>query len=141
MALEAAIAKAQGARSLEKKAYEDRLDVLKDRSFDLGRLRGDFDMARETYFMYEKKAEEARVSRAMDEENIVNAGIIQEASAPVIPLAPQPPDLGAGLGRWPAPSSAWPIALVLEFFSLTLKDEHDVEQFLQVPVLATVRHF
>jgi capsular polysaccharide biosynthesis protein len=33
------------------------------------------------------------------------------------------------------------LAMVLEFFSLTIKDERDIEQFLQVPVLATVRHF
>jgi len=139
VALESARAK-RAALLIEKKGYDDRLDVLKDRSFDLARLRGDFDLTRETYFMYEKKAEEARVSRAMDEENIVNAGIIQEAKPPVIPLprnlllwGPAAAATGAILGM--------AIALVLEFFSLTLKDEYDVERFLQVPVLATVRHF
>jgi capsular polysaccharide biosynthesis protein len=33
------------------------------------------------------------------------------------------------------------VAFVLEFFNLTVKDEQDVERFLQVPVLATIRHF
>ena len=33
------------------------------------------------------------------------------------------------------------LALGLEFFNLTIKDENDVERFLQVPVLATVSHF
>ena len=98
VAVEAATAKRK-ALIAEKKSYEDRLDVLKDRTFDLGRLRGDFDLARETYFMYEKKAEEARVSRAMDEENIVNAGVIQEAEPADHPAAPQSPDLGSGVGR------------------------------------------
>jgi uncharacterized protein involved in exopolysaccharide biosynthesis len=90
--------------------------------------------------MYEKKAEEARVSRAMDEQNIVNAGVIQEANAPLIPLprnllmwGPVSAAAGAVLGL--------ALAMVLEFFSLTIKDERDIEQFLQVPVLATVRHF
>ena len=124
----------------EKKAYEERLDVLKDRSFDLARLRGEFDLARENYFMYEKKSEEARVSRAMDEENIMNAGIVQQAMPPVIPLP-------RNLLIW-GPVSAMAggilgiaLALVLDFFNLTIKDENDVERFLQVPVLATVRHF
>lgn len=139
VALEAATAKRKALIG-EKKSYEARLDVLKDRSFDLGRLRGDFDIARETYFMYEKKAEEARVSRAMDDENIVNAGVVQEANAPVIPLprnllvwGPASATAGVVLG--------FALALVLEFFTLTIKDERDVERFLQVPVLATVRHF
>jgi uncharacterized protein involved in exopolysaccharide biosynthesis len=139
VAVEAAGAK-RVALIKEKKSYEDRLDVLKGRTFDLARVRGDYDLARETYFMYEKKAEEARISQAMDEENIVNAGIVQEASAPVIPLprnlltlGPIAAVAGAALGV--------ALALVLEFFSLTIKDERDIEQFLQVPVLATVRHF
>ena len=139
VAVESAIAKRK-ALIAEKKSYEDRLEVLKARTFDIGRLRGDYDLAREIYFMYERKAEEARVSRAMDEQNIVNAGVVQEASAPVIPLprnllmwGPVSAAAGAVLGL--------AVALVLEFFSLTIKDERDIEQFLQVPVLATVRHF
>jgi len=139
VALEALTAKKKSLLN-EKKAYDARLEVLKDRSFDLARLRGNFDLTRDNYFMYEKKAEEARVSRAMDEENIANAGIVQEATPPVIPLP-------RGLLIWgPLAAAAGAIlgaalALVLEFFSLTIKDERDIEQFLQVPVLATVRHF
>jgi uncharacterized protein involved in exopolysaccharide biosynthesis len=103
-------------------------------------LRGEYDLARENYLMYEKKAEEARVSRAMDDENIVNAGVVQQALPPVIPLprnlliwGPVSAMAGAVLGL--------ALALGLEFFNLTIKDENDVERFLQVPVLATVRHF
>lgn len=124
----------------EKKSYEARLEILKDRTFDLGRLRGDFDLARETYSMYQRKAEEARVSRAMDEENIVNAGMIQPPVAPAISLprnllmwGPLSAAAGALLGV--------ALALALEFFNVTIKDENDVERFLQVPVLATVRQF
>jgi uncharacterized protein involved in exopolysaccharide biosynthesis len=135
-----AIAAKRSALLEEKKAYEQRLQVLKDRSFDYQRLRGEFEVARDNYFMYEKKAEEARVSRAMDEENIVNAGIIQQARPPLIALP-------RNLLMW-GPVSAMAgcllgvaLALALEFFNPTLKDETDVERFLQVPVLATVRHF
>jgi uncharacterized protein involved in exopolysaccharide biosynthesis len=136
---EAAAAKRR-ALAQEKKSYEARLDVLKDRSFELGRLRGDFDLARDTYLMYEKKAEEARVSRAMDEQKIVNATVLQEAMQPLIP---QPRGLlmaaaASGLGGLVLGIA---VAFVLEFFNLTVKDEQDVERFLQVPVLATIRHF
>jgi capsular polysaccharide biosynthesis protein len=33
------------------------------------------------------------------------------------------------------------LAFVLEFFNVTIQDEKDIERFLQVPVLATVRQF
>jgi uncharacterized protein involved in exopolysaccharide biosynthesis len=138
-ALEAAIAKRKTLLE-EKKSYEKRLDVLKDASFDLTRLRGDNDLAKDTYFMYEKKSEEARVSQAMDEENIVNASVVQVPTPPVIPLprnlliwGPVSAMAGAILGV--------AIALALDFFNLALDDEREVERFLQVPVLATVRHF
>jgi uncharacterized protein involved in exopolysaccharide biosynthesis len=136
---DAAMAKRR-ALMQEKKSYESRLTILKDRSFELGRRRGDFDLARDTYFMYEKKAEEARVSRAMDEEKIVNAGVVQDAVPPVLA---QPRGLliataASGIGGLVLGIA---VAFLLEFFNLTVKDEHDVERFLQVPVLATIRHF
>jgi uncharacterized protein involved in exopolysaccharide biosynthesis len=136
---EAAVAKRR-AVAHEVKSYEARLNVLKDRTFDLGRLRGDFDLAREAYLMYEKKAEEARVSRAMDENNIANASIVQEAMQPVLA---QPRGLltiaaASGMGGLVLGIA---VAFMLEFFNLTVKDEQDVERFLQVPVLATIRHF
>jgi uncharacterized protein involved in exopolysaccharide biosynthesis len=136
---EAAMAK-RSALAKERKSYEARLDLLKSRTFDLGRLRTDFDLARDTYLMYEKKAEEARVSRAMDDQNIVNASVVQEAMQPMIA---QPRGLltiaaASGLGGLILGVA---VAFMLEFFNLTVKDEQDVERFLQVPVLATIRHF
>lgn len=137
--LEAAVTKRKTLLE-EKKSYEKRLEVLKDAQFELVRLRGNNDIAKENYFMYEKKAEEARVSQAMDEENIVNASIVQNPTPPVIPLprnlltwGPAAAMAGALLGV--------ALALALDFFNLTLDDEREVERFLQVPVLATVRHF
>ena len=140
MAVEAATAKRK-ALITEKKSYEERLDVLEGPDLRPGRLRGDFDLARETYFMYEKKAEEARVSRAMDEENIVNAGVVQEAKAPDHPAAAQPPDLGTGVGHGRGLPSASPSPSSSSSSASPSRTSATSEQFLQVPVLATVRHF
>lgn len=139
VALEATTAK-RSAIAEEKKSYDARLDVLKSRSFELGRLRGDFDLARETYFMYEKKAEEARVSKAMDDERMLNAGIVQEATPPIIPL-PRGLLIAGALSGIAGTVLGVAVAFVLEFLNLTIKDERDVERFLQVPVLATIRQF
>lgn len=139
VALDAAIAKRASVMN-EKKSYEARLDVLKDRSFDLGRLRGDFEMARDTYFLYERKAEEARVSKAMDEEKLANAAILQEAIAPIVPL-PRGLALAGAISGVAGVILGVALAFGLEFFNVTIQDEKDVERFLQVPVLATVRQF
>lgn len=138
-ALDAAIAR-RATIEKEKQSYQARLDVLKDRTFELGRLRGDFDLARDTYLMYERKAEEARVSRAMDEEKIVNASIVQPASAPVLPM-PRGLVTAAGISGVAGLVLGVAAAFLLEFFNVTIQDEKDVERFLGVPVLATVRHF
>jgi uncharacterized protein involved in exopolysaccharide biosynthesis len=136
---DAAVAKRQ-AFAQEKKSYEARLDILKHRTFDLGRLRTDFDLARDAYLMYEKKAEEARVSRAMDEQNIVNASVVQEAMQPVLALPRGLLTIAAASGIGGLVLGV-AVAFLLEFFNLAVKDEQDVERFLQVPVLATIRHF
>jgi polysaccharide biosynthesis transport protein len=139
VALEAMTAK-RDAIAEEKRSYDARLDVLKNRSFELGRLRGDFDLARETYFMYEKKAEEARVSKAMDDERMLNAGIVQEAMPPIIPL-PRGLLTAVAMSGIAGTALGVAVAFILEFLNLTVKDERDVERFLQVPVLATIRQF
>jgi uncharacterized protein involved in exopolysaccharide biosynthesis len=124
----------------EKKSYEARLEKLKDSSFEVGRLRSAFDRARDTYAMYEKKAEEARVSHAMDEEKIINASVVQAAMPPVLA---QPRGLllataASGVGSLILGIA---VAFLLDFFNPTFRDEQDVERFLQVPTLATIRHF
>jgi uncharacterized protein involved in exopolysaccharide biosynthesis len=139
VALQGAMAK-RATVMTEKKSYEDRLNVLKDRSFELGRLRSTFDLARDNYIMYEKKAEEARVSRAMDEERIVNAALIDPASAPVLPQ-PRGLLIATAVSGMAGLVFGVALAFALEFFNLTIKDEKDAERFLGVPVLATVRQF
>ncbi len=120
--------------------HQVRLKVLKNNSFDLGRLRKEFDTARDTYLLYQQKGEEARISQAMDKEKIINVGIIQEAFPPVLPL-------GRGLIMALALAAISGLVLgvgsvfALEFLNVTIKHEDDVERFLEVPVLATIRQF
>jgi len=138
-AVDAAMAR-KVAIDRERKSYIDRLQVLKDRTFELGRLRGEFDLAREAYQLYERRAEEARVSRAMDEEKIVNASLVQEASAPTVPL-PRGLAMAGAVSGVAGLVLGIALAFALEFLNTTIQDEKDIERFLQVPVLATVRQF
>ena len=120
--------------------YQARLNVLKNRSLDIEKLQQEFNSARDIYLLNTKKAEESRISTAMDEEKMINVGIIQEAFAPVLPL-------GRGLTMALALAAISGLVLgvgsafALEFLNVTIKHEDDVERFLEVPVLATIRQF
>jgi len=120
--------------------YRARLDVLKDSTFELGRLRKQFDHTRETYLLYLRKAEEARISTAMDDEKLINAAVIEKASPPLFPLG-RGLAMAAALAAISGLALGIMIAFGLEFFNSTIKDEDDVERFLGVPVLATISHF
>jgi len=120
--------------------YKARLDLLNDSTFASTRLRKQFEEARDIYFLYSKKSEESRISTAMDEEKMINVGIMQEAVPPVLPL-------GRGLALALAMAGTAGLALgvsiafALEFFNLTIKSEDDIDRFLGVPCLATIRQF
>ena len=111
------------------------------RAIGLVRLRQENSIARENFLLYRKKAEEARIAAAMDEQKLINTGIMQKAPVPVLPT-------GRGLGHRSSPSARLPVsslgvgsAFTLEFFNSSVQHENDVERFLQVPVLATIREF
>lgn len=120
--------------------YQARLNVLKNRSLDLERLQQEFNTVRDTYLLTTKKAEESRISQAMDEEKMINVGIIEEAFAPVLPLGG---DLTMALALAAISGLILGVgsAFALEFLNVTIKHEDDVERFLEVPVLATIRQF
>jgi uncharacterized protein involved in exopolysaccharide biosynthesis len=137
--LDALVGRQQAIRR-ERTSYEARLNVLKDRTFGLAAVRSEYDLARDAYQMYEKRAEEARVSKAMDDEKIVHASIVQEASKPMIPL-PRGLAMAGAVSGVAGIVLGVVLAFGLEFFNVTIQDEKDVERFLQVPVLATVKQF
>ena len=120
--------------------FRARLDILKDSTFGLGMRRRQFDHTRETFQLYLKKAEEARISTAMDDEKLINVAVIEKASPPVIPLG-RGLAMAAALAAISGLALGIMIAFGLEFFNSTIKDEDDVERFLGVPVLATISHF
>jgi len=120
--------------------YHARLAVLKNKSFEVERLRKEFEEARNTYQLYTKKVEEARISGAMNEDKIVNVGIIQAASDTAPPVG-QGLKIALALGVGAGLALGIGIAFALEFFNSTIKNEDDIERFLQVPVLATIRRF
>ena len=124
----------------ETNSYAGRLDVLKAKAIGLVRLRQENSIARENFLLYRKKAEEARIAAAMDEQKLINTGIMQKAPVPVLPTG-RGLAIALAFGTLAGLSLGVGSAFTLEFFNSSVQHENDVERFLQVPVLATIREF
>lgn len=67
-------------------AMSRELDQLNAKAFEIERLRRDTQAAEESYSLYRKKHEEARISAAMDQEKIINVTVAQKAQRPLRPM-------------------------------------------------------
>lgn len=113
------------------------LDQLNLKGYEVQHLQEMLTNRKEAYALYSKKAEEARISGAMDQENLVNVKVTDRALAPLTPMGSNAAMLlvlaaiiGAGLGVGGA--------LTLEYIRPTFHTEIDVERHLQLPVLALI---
>jgi len=62
------------------------LERLNEKAFELERLQREAEAAEESYLLYRKKHEEARISAAMDQQKIINVSVAQPAQKPLKPL-------------------------------------------------------
>src|SRR5215475_6155614 len=115
----------------------------KQKSFEYDRLLQDVAANKNALALYTQKAEEARISNAMDERKFSNAVILEKATPPlertgVSGLSPWiliPGTLILSMGV------AIGAAVLIDFSDTTLKDEADIEGQIGLPVLATVKHY
>lgn len=92
----------------------------------------------ENYRLYVKRMEEARITQAMDRENIVNVSIAEAALPPIKPISPKPVlnmALALGIGL----IGAIGLAFISEFLGRNFNKSEDAEQYLQLPVLSSIR--
>ena len=92
--------------------------------------------AQENYLLYVKKKEEARMNDALDERGIVNVAIVEQPTAPALPVLSAWTVLalgllGAGIGGAGA-------AFVADHLDPAFRDPEDVRAYLNVPVLASL---
>jgi uncharacterized protein involved in exopolysaccharide biosynthesis len=120
-------------------AYSSVAAEKKRKSYEYDRLQQEVNAKKEALGLYKKKAEEARISEAMDERKFGNASILERAT---------PPLQRAGFSPWITVLATILIsiavavagAFAIEFFNTTLKDEADVEGKIGLPVLATIQY-
>jgi uncharacterized protein involved in exopolysaccharide biosynthesis len=117
--------------------YKESLEKLNKIEVELNQLQQEVDVDRQSYQLYLKKFEEARISNAMDMEKITNVSVLQPASRPLKPVSPKVLlnmvisfilGITGGLG----------LALFIEYLDDSFEKPEDAEDVLQTPVLASI---
>ena len=147
-------------RDLEEKVLASRLSALKSRTRfegaraisaemrervqDLGladvqkqALLREVTAASDAYLLYRKKAEEARIAAAMDENKITNVAIGELASGRGAPVGP-PKNLSLLFAVMVGLVSGVGGAFLREFFDGSIKTEHEIRSSVDLPVLGSI---
>jgi uncharacterized protein involved in exopolysaccharide biosynthesis len=92
--------------------------------------------AEETYLLYAKKSEQARMSDALDERSIVNVAIVESPSVPVLPKYSAWTFFVIGLLAAGTTSTA--LAFAADYLDPAFRTPEEVVAYLNVPVLASL---
>jgi polysaccharide chain length determinant protein (PEP-CTERM system associated) len=124
----------QSAQSAE---YDQELKGLNRIEVELSQLKQEVDVDRENYQLYLSKFEESRISDAMDAEKMANVSLIEAAQPPMMPVSPKV-FLNIILSIFLGSFGGLGLAFFLEYLDDSLENDSDVEECLQLPVLASI---
>jgi uncharacterized protein involved in exopolysaccharide biosynthesis len=124
--------------ALEQQIDAYRADLLALGKKDLGQqdLLRNAKSEEANYLLYVNKREEARISDALDQKRIVNASIVEKATAPALPSG-FGPALMLFIGLFVAGSSGVGAAFLKQYISSSFRNPEDVELVLGIPLLAS----
>ena len=92
--------------------------------------------AEDTYLLYAKKSEEARIGDALDERGIVNVTL---AEAPIVPVLPKhSASIVVLLGLLAAGASSTLLAFTVDYLNPGFRSPEEVVAYLHAPVLASL---
>ena len=124
----------QGAQLAD---YQRRLEELNQIETEFARLQQGVEIDRQNYELYLSKFEQSRISEAMDTQKIANVSLIEPAKAPLKPVGPNI-RLNMLLAVFTGGFGGLGLAFVSEYLDDSLEKDEDVENHLDVPVLASV---
>jgi uncharacterized protein involved in exopolysaccharide biosynthesis len=116
------------------------MSLLNQKSSEFQRLKQAVQINQQNQTVYQKKSEEARISEAMDRENLLNVAIAERAALPLRPMSSGVP-VALMLAAFTGIAVGVGGAFGIEFFNSSFKTEREVEEQLGLPVLATIEHF
>ena len=112
----------------------------KRKGFDYDSLLREVTTKKDNLDLYKKKAEEARISDAMDERKFSNAYILDRATLP-LPRAGRNPLVLMIIALIGAAGAAVAVAFGIEYLDTTVRNEGDIENQIGLPVLATIQYY
>ena len=110
------------------------------KGYEYDRLLREVTSKRDSLKLYKQKAEEARISDAMDERKFSNAYILEKATLP-LKKAGRPFMTLLIIALIGAAGVAIGAAFGIEFFNRTVRNEADIEEQIGLPVLATIQYY
>jgi uncharacterized protein involved in exopolysaccharide biosynthesis len=113
------------------------LKHLNDFEVELEDLNRNVQLASTNFFSYAEALEQARMDEALDKQRITNVAIAQQATLAEKPISPSKVVVGA-FSLLLALTGATALVLGFEKFDSRLRTEEQVEQLLDLPVLAAV---
>jgi len=117
--------------------YQKGLEKLNRLEVGFDRLQQEVEVERQNYRLYLTKLEQSRISNAMDREKIANVRLIEPAKLGVKPVSPNK-RLNMVLAIFLGGFGALGLAYISEILADSLEKEEDVENYLRVPVLASI---
>jgi polysaccharide chain length determinant protein (PEP-CTERM system associated) len=124
-------------QSSQRNEYDQELGELNRIEVELNQLKQDVDVHRRNYQLYLSKIEESRISDAMDAEKMSNVSLIEKAQPPIKPVSPKV-FLNFILSIFLGSFGGLGLAFFLEYLDDSLESNRDVEEYLQLPVLASI---
>jgi len=119
------------------KDFRKRLEKLNQVEAELNQLNQEVYANRQNYNLYLNKFEESRISSAMDTEKITNINLIDPAKTPLEPVGPKVL-LNLLLSVLFGAFGGIGLAFFREYFDDSIETIEDVEDYLQLPVLASI---
>jgi uncharacterized protein involved in exopolysaccharide biosynthesis len=116
---------------------QQRLERLKRISMDFDHLQQQVQLEEQSYRPYLTKLEDLRISTAMDAERIASVRVIEPAQSPMSPLNSKV-SLKILLGLFFGCFGGLGLALLLHFISGRFETIGDIENYLELPVLASI---
>ena len=121
-------------------SYSATAAAKKKMSFEFDRLQQVVNAKKDALALYKKKAEEARISDAMDEQKFGNAVILERARMP-LPPASRSTLVWFIVIVFLSGGIALGVAFAIDYVDPTVRDEAYVEEEFGLPVLATIQHY
>jgi uncharacterized protein involved in exopolysaccharide biosynthesis len=128
-------ARASASRGLVS-TYREKVRMLGRSAIEQQRLLRTARAAEETYLLYQKKREEARIGDALDERGIVNVAMIEEPRTPALPR--RSPIAVCFVGLLAAVVSSAGLCFAADYADPTFRNPAEVADLLGIPVLATL---